>query len=370
MAESLGMTKAIDACAVPEADTDAPHHQKVSSADNTAVAQEAAAQLQQDLASSTTPDSSPQPARQRTPAQRKRDRKKGITRRNDHHLVRAEEKDVAGSPASSPEDSSSSSTRSSSSSSPAPPASNNPNSTSDTATTIPRSMPAPKKAVAAAAAGRIVPLFIASLGNPGATYAHTLHSAGHTVLDAIRDLRHFPPWQKERSFANGLVSKQAEAGVNRNFSWLPGILGGGADQAGAAGKNRLEGEEAWTLWQSPSLMNVSGKALGQAWGRWKREYTDGELVVVHDELERPLGKVTVRRGGSARGHNGLKSLAPQFPNTPYVRIGVGIGRPESREPDAVAKYVLRKMTQQERAKVEGCADEVIRKLWEVQEGKI
>ncbi|GME46466.1 Peptidyl-tRNA hydrolase [Neofusicoccum parvum] len=170
-------------------------------------------------------------------------------------------------------------------------------------------MPPPKKA-AALAGGKIAPLFIASIGNPPPTYAHTLHSAGHTLLDAVRDARAFPAWQKDRLHANGLVSRQAEAGVARNFSWVPGIVapGGGKKAGGVA-----DGEEDWTLWQSPSLMNVSGKALAQAWGRWKRENREGVLVVLHDELERGLGKVVVRRGGSARGHNGLKSIAAQLP---------------------------------------------------------
>ncbi|GME29030.1 Peptidyl-tRNA hydrolase [Neofusicoccum parvum] len=168
-------------------------------------------------------------------------------------------------------------------------------------------MPPPKKA-AALAGGKIAPLFIASIGNPAPTYAHTLHSAGHTLLDAVRDARAFPAWQKDRLHANGLVSRQAEAGVARNFSWVPGIVAPGKKAGGVA-----DGEEDWTLWQSPSLMNVSGKALAQAWGRWKRENREGVLVVLHDELERGLGKVVVRRGGSARGHNGLKSIAAQLP---------------------------------------------------------
>ncbi|KAB2576928.1 Peptidyl-tRNA hydrolase [Lasiodiplodia theobromae] len=363
------MTQAIDVRA-PKADTDAPQHQKVPGTENTT---EAEAQTQQDLPSTTiTPEASPQPTRQRTPAQRKRDRKKGVNRRNNKNLLPpAAEDDDASSSITEEGSSSSSSTRSST---PVPETT-----TSITTTTqIPPSMPPPKvsaaaakraAAAAAAAKGKIVPLFIASIGNPAPTYAHTLHSAGHTLLDAVRDVRHFPAWQKDRFYGNGLVSRQAEAGVNANFSWLPGIIGGGAKKGGGGGVGE-EGEEAWTLWQSPSLMNVSGKALGQAWGRWKKENKDGELVVVHDELEKPLGKVVVRKGGSARGHNGLKSIAAQLPNMPYVRIGVGIGRPESREPDVVAKYVLRKMTPHERSQVEGCADEVIRKLWDVQEGKV
>lgn len=311
MSEAAAMTKPMDACTLPEADTDtdAPQHQKVP-----------------DLVTTTTTTGPPQPADEPTAPRSKKRKSKKNKRRSDNPL----------------------STESSSSFS---------------SLVAQPSMPPPTK-TAARKVGKIVPLFIASIGNPPPTYAHTLHSAGHTLLDVMRDLRHFPPWQKERLLGNGLVSRQAEAGVAPHFSFLPGILG--AKKSGGV----AEGEENWTLWQSPSLMNVSGKALAQAWGRWKRENTEGELVVVHDELERGLGKVIVRRGGSARGHNGLKSIATQLPGMTYVRVGVGIGRPESREPNDVARYVLRKMTDGERRAVEGTADEVIRKLWEVQEGRV
>lgn len=70
-----------------------------------------------------------------------------------------------------------------------------------------------------------------------------------------------------------------------------------------------------------------------------------------------------------RGHNGIKSIQAALPNVPFVRIGIGIGRPESREPDVVAKYVLRKMTDRERHSVEGCAGKVIDILEDIGEGK-
>ncbi|KAF4302758.1 Peptidyl-tRNA hydrolase [Botryosphaeria dothidea] len=345
MADAPEMTKAIDACTVPEADTDAPQHQKVP---DTA---EAESQPREAFSSTTTTPAEPAtlpPPRERTPAQHKRDRKKGKNRHNSASVP----------PPPSAEDEQHSNSEESSSSSAESSPSTDPNS--------PMPPPPSSKKAAKAAAGKIVPLFVASIGNPPPSYAHTLHSAGHTLLDAVRDLRAFPPWQKDRLYANGLVSRQAEAGVNKNFSWTLGLLG-----KGSAGKNEVvEGEENWTLWQSPSLMNVSGKALAQAFGKWKRQHGEGQLVVVHDELERALGKVSVKRGGSAKGHNGLKDLARQLPNMPYVRIGIGIGRPDSREPDVVARYVLRKMTGVERNAIEGCADEVIRKLWDVQEGRI
>jgi len=110
-------------------------------------------------------------------------------------------------------------------------------------------------------------------------------------------------------------------------------------------------------------MNESGAGVGVAWRRFQKEKVghseEARLVVVHDELESALGTVRVRKGeASPKGHNGLKSIREQLRGVEYTRIGIGIGRPESREPDVVARYVLRKMTPGETAKVEGCVGRV------------
>jgi PTH1 family peptidyl-tRNA hydrolase len=149
------------------------------------------------------------------------------------------------------------------------------------------------------------------------------------------------------------------------------------------GYRRVEGapvgvDEDWTFWQSTSLMNVSGRGVGRAYAEWlrgiKAQYGDssieGRLVVVHDELESQLGKVTVRDGGaSAKGHNGLKSCQASLGGTKWWRVGVGIGRPESREPDVVARYVLRKATGSERDKLEKSAVGVVNALEEIAAGQ-
>lgn len=105
-------------------------------------------------------------------------------------------------------------------------------------------------------------------------------------------------------------------------------------------------------------MNVSGTGVKSAWRKFKKDTEsnglESRLVVVHDELELALGNVKVRDGSSsAKGHNGLKDIGAKLAGQKYMRIGVGIGRPESREPNAVASYVLKKMNTIERAKVEG-----------------
>ena len=83
------------------------------------------------------------------------------------------------------------------------------------------------------------------------------------------------------------------------------------------------------------------------------------LVILHDELELRLGEVKVKKGdASAKGHNGLKSIKERLQGVAYTRIGVGIGRPESRVPDEVARYVLMKITSAERAKIDGAVGRV------------
>lgn len=96
-------------------------------------------------------------------------------------------------------------------------------------------------------------------------------------------------------------------------------------------------------------MNVSGPAVATAWKTFLKDLSNedrsvAKLVVVHDELESPLGKIKVKQGGSAKGHNGLKSVISSFGGMAYVGIGVGIGRPESRNSSDVAAYVLKKMS--------------------------
>ena len=103
-------------------------------------------------------------------------------------------------------------------------------------------------------------------------------------------------------------------------------------------------------------MNVSGSRAAAAWRQFVKDARGEEarLIIVHDELELAPGQVKVKsRSASAKGHNGLKSINEVLRGVDYTMIGVEIGRSESRDPDVVAGYVLRKMSAQERMKVEG-----------------
>lgn len=222
-------------------------------------------------------------------------------------------------------------------------------------------MPLAKNAIQTA-----YPLLVCSIGNPGSTYANTLHSAGHILTSYLSSRKSYRPFVKGLSgqFSTPDTSTKAFMGIMSGFQRTEGAP--------------VSVDEDWTFWQSTSLMNVSGRGVSRAYTEWmkdvRRKYGDaqieGRLVVVHDELESALGKVTIKDGGaSAKGHNGLKSCQASLGKTKWWRVGVGIGRPDSREPDVVARYVLKKMSPNERKALENSAVGVFKALEEVAAGQ-
>ncbi len=85
-------------------------------------------------------------------------------------------------------------------------------------------------------------------------------------------------------------------------------------------------------------MNVSGDSAGPARGSLKVPLD--RVVVLHDEIDLPFGEVRTRLGGGFAGHNGLKSLKRGFGDAEFWRVRVGVGRPDSSDPEVVASYVL------------------------------
>ena len=92
-----------------------------------------------------------------------------------------------------------------------------------------------------------------------------------------------------------------------------------------------------------TYMNDAGRSVGPARGSYKVPLD--RVLVVHDEIDLPFGDVRVRLGGGLAGHNGLKSLKAQLGGADFHRVRVGVGRPDSTDPDIVAGYVLGKWQQ-------------------------
>jgi len=85
-------------------------------------------------------------------------------------------------------------------------------------------------------------------------------------------------------------------------------------------------------------MNASGDSAGPARGSLRTPLE--RTIVLHDEIDLPFGEVRVRIGGGLAGHNGLKSLKRGLGDAEFWRVRVGVGRPDSTDPDVVASYVL------------------------------
>ncbi|MFZ1682050.1 MAG: aminoacyl-tRNA hydrolase [Rhizobiaceae bacterium] len=134
-------------------------------------------------------------------------------------------------------------------------------------------------------------LVIAGLGNPGAEYRHHRHNVGYMAADAIARRHSFGPW-----------TKKFQAHV------CEGRLG--ADKV--------------LLLKPQTFMNVSGQAVGEALRFYK--LAPASLVVLYDELDLAPGKVRVKTGGGAGGHNGIRSIDSHL-GPDYRRVRIGIGHP-------------------------------------------
>jgi PTH1 family peptidyl-tRNA hydrolase len=87
-----------------------------------------------------------------------------------------------------------------------------------------------------------------------------------------------------------------------------------------------------------TFMNDSGKAVGPARGALGVPLD--RILVIHDEIDLPFGRVETRLGGGLAGHNGLKSLKRELGGTDFHRVRVGVGRPDSTDPEIVSGPVL------------------------------
>ncbi len=83
--------------------------------------------------------------------------------------------------------------------------------------------------------------------------------------------------------------------------------------------------QSCVLLKPQTYMNLSGESVGPAMGFFK--LATGDVIVLHDELDIPLGRVKLKKGGGHGGHNGLRSLKQHLPDDGFVRVRIGIGRP-------------------------------------------
>ena len=154
---------------------------------------------------------------------------------------------------------------------------------------------------------------IAGLGNPGAEYANTPHSIGFEVVDAVaRGIG--ASWKGSSSFKGELAT---------------GLLGG----------------VKVLLVKPQTYMNLSGECVSPVLKYHNATIED--LLVVSDDIDLPVGRLRIRKGGSAGGHNGLKSVIERTGSPDFVRLRIGVGR-DPRSRSNVIGHVLGKFSPEDR----------------------
>ena len=117
------------------------------------------------------------------------------------------------------------------------------------------------------------------------------------------------------------------------------------------------------LLRPQTYMNESGRSVGPARGAYKLDLD--RILVIHDEIDLPFGDIRARLGGGLAGHNGLKSLKEGLGSAGFRRVRVGVGRPDTTDPEIVSAHVLgkwRRPAEEVAGLVDQAADEVERLL--------
>jgi PTH1 family peptidyl-tRNA hydrolase len=200
--------------------------------------------------------------------------------------------------------------------------------------------------------GTAIDWLIVGLGNPGREYARTRHNVGFMVADALAERWELP---RPRARFNGLI---AEGARPPGLVPMPTTSSSGELPEGAS-PSRARPRVA-VLWPQ-TFMNDAGRSAGPARGSYKLPLE--RVVVVHDEIDLPFGEVRTRLGGGLAGHNGLKSLRRELGGADFWRVRVGVGRPNSTDPEIVSAHVLgrfREPPEEVRRLVECACDEVER----------
>jgi len=161
---------------------------------------------------------------------------------------------------------------------------------------------------------------LVGLGNPGARYAGNRHNIGFMAIEAIARRHGIAPWRRR---FQGLTTE------------------------GTLDSTRV------LLLMPETYMNESGRAVKEAAQFYK--LTLDRIVVFHDELDLPPGKLRIKQGGGHAGHNGLRSIAAHL-GSDFKRVRIGIGHPGNK--DLVHSYVLSDFAKSERGWVDALCDAI------------
>jgi peptidyl-tRNA hydrolase, PTH1 family len=169
---------------------------------------------------------------------------------------------------------------------------------------------------AATRRGTPADMLVVGLGNPGAEYARSRHNVGAEVVDILAE-RHGGTLKRSKERA---LTTEVHIGDNRVALAFP-----------------------------QTYMNLSGESVAQLVRRYG--ITDPEhIVIVQDELDLPVGKLKLKRGGGLAGHNGLRSIKAHLHTDGFLRVRIGVGKPVTKEQGA--DHVLKRVSKRDRTELD------------------
>ena len=177
---------------------------------------------------------------------------------------------------------------------------------------------------------------ITGIGNPEPAYRGTRHNVGLLMLDLLRDK---------------LLSLQPQRNQDVHAHVRPDGLPQYRPCRSSPYASYLVVNPRLVLVRSDkTFINLSGQSVVPVWNQLPR---NTRHIVIHDDLSLPVGKIQLRKPGSSlRGHNGLKDIYRRSKSTEFSMLSVGVDRPQSRDPEIVANYVLSKFEPDELHKIQ------------------
>jgi PTH1 family peptidyl-tRNA hydrolase len=169
-------------------------------------------------------------------------------------------------------------------------------------------------------------IIIIGLGNPGSQYKNTRHNVGFKAIDEFASKNDFPKFKLQKK-SNALISE------------------------------KIIGDEGVLLAKPQTFMNESGKAVKQLTSQTEEKMAD--LVIIHDDIDLPVGKIKIVKDRGSAGHKGVESIIKSIGNDGLVRIRIGIGSENKVE---AIKIVLKNFSPDEQKIIDGAIQKTVSSL--------
>lgn len=168
---------------------------------------------------------------------------------------------------------------------------------------------------------------IIGLGNPGKTYTNTWHNLGFLALEKLGETNNFEKFKKDAK-----LMAEISIGKIGKSSFIP--LWGSAEKV--------------ILAKPQTFMNKSGEAVSAIMHYFK--ISSDDLIIIHDDIDLPLGRIRIAKDSSAGGHNGIKSIINSLGTQKFSRIKIGV-KTDKLKRVGTADYVLEKIPASEKKNI-------------------